>query len=132
MWTFKSNQRAGAFPFQPNFETQRKKNCRPFRRPEELAKLHADFGHIEQEDAKNQRASFRLRYRGGQCRARDLTVNVMGSGKANLGKLSPRNIKVTIAGGSDAAITPTEEVKITIMGSGSVRLLTRRRKSARS
>ncbi len=76
---------------------------------------NTDFGHIEQEDAK-----ISVLHSGSataEGNVGDLTVNVMGSGKANLGKLSARNIKVTIAGSGDATIAPTEEVKITIMGS---------------
>jgi hypothetical protein len=84
---------------------------------------HVDFGHIEQQDVK-----ISVLHSGSataEGSVDELTVNVMGSGKANLGKLSAHKLKVTIAGSGDATIAPTEEVKITIMGSGSVRLLTK-------
>ena len=91
---------------------------------------HVDFGHIEQQDVK-----ISVLHSGSataEGNVDELTVNVMGSGKANLGKLSARKLKVTIAGSGDAIIAPTEEVKITIMGSGSVRLLTRPAKIERT
>jgi hypothetical protein len=91
---------------------------------------NVDFGHIKQQDAK-----ISVLHSGSvtaEGNVDDLTVNVMGSGKANLGKLSVRKLKVTVAGSGDATIAPTEEVKITIMGSGSVRLLTKPAKIERT
>jgi hypothetical protein len=82
-----------------------------------------DFGHIERDDVK-----ITVLHSGSasaEGNVDDLTVNVMGSGKADLGKLSARKLNVTIAGSGNATIAPTEDVKITIMGSGSVRLLTK-------
>jgi hypothetical protein len=49
----------------------------------------------------------------------------MGSGHVNLGKLSTSEAIVTIAGSGDAVIAPTGRAKITIIGSGNVRMLTR-------
>ncbi len=54
-----------------------------------------------------------------------LTVNVMGSGNAQLGKLAARDITITVAGSGEATIAPGESANITIMGSGKVYLLTR-------
>ncbi len=54
-----------------------------------------------------------------------LTVNVMGSGNAQLGKLSARDITITVAGSGEATIAPAESANITILGSGKVYLQTR-------
>ena len=54
-----------------------------------------------------------------------LTVQVMGSGHVNLGRLLARRVEVTIAGSGDVAVAPSDELKVTIMGSGDVRLMTR-------
>ena len=54
-----------------------------------------------------------------------LTVNVMGSGRALLGKLQTRDVVVTVAGSGEAVIAPTGTARITITGSGRVRLLTK-------
>ncbi len=54
-----------------------------------------------------------------------LTVNVMGSGNAQLGKLAARDITITVAGSGEATIAPGESANITILGSGKVHLLTK-------
>jgi len=82
-----------------------------------------DLGHIDQDSLNITAASSgSVRAEG---RVRRLVVNVMGSGHVNLGKLSTSEAIVTIAGSGDAVIAPTGRAKITIMGSGNVRMLTR-------
>jgi hypothetical protein len=55
----------------------------------------------------------------------DLSVSVRGSGNARLGKLAARNASVQIMGSGSVTVAPSEELKVTIMGSGNVHLLTR-------
>jgi hypothetical protein len=83
----------------------------------------ADFGRIERENARISVLSSGSATAEGKVDR--LTVNVMGSGNAQLGKLSARDITITVAGSGEATIAPTESAKITIMGSGRVYLLTR-------
>jgi hypothetical protein len=82
-----------------------------------------DFGHIERDDAIISVMNSGSATAEGKVTS--LTVNVMGSGKAHLGKLAARDVTITIAGSGEATIAPRESAKITIMGSGTVRLLTR-------
>lgn len=49
----------------------------------------------------------------------------MGSGEAHLDKLSARKVEVVIRGSGEVTIAPREELKVSIMGSGKVRLMTR-------
>ena len=81
-----------------------------------------DFGHIEREDARISVMSSGSATAEGKVDS--LTVNVFGSGKAHLGKLRARDISITISGSGEATIAPDESAKITILGSGKVRLLT--------
>jgi hypothetical protein len=55
----------------------------------------------------------------------DLSVSVRGSGNARLGKLAARTASVQIMGSGSVTVAPSEELKVTIMGSGNVHLLTR-------
>ena len=82
-----------------------------------------DFGHIEREDATISVMNSGSATAEGKVTS--LSVNVMGSGKAHLGKLVARDVVITIAGSGEATIAPRESAKITIMGSGTVRLLTK-------
>ena len=54
-----------------------------------------------------------------------LTVNVMGSGHANLGKLTARTATVMVMGSGSATVAPSEKLTANIMGSGDVHLVTR-------
>ncbi len=84
---------------------------------------YVDFGHIEREDARISVMNSGSATAEGKVDR--LTVNVMGSGNAQLGKLAAREISITVAGSGEATIAPGESAKITIMGSGKVYLLTR-------
>jgi hypothetical protein len=82
-----------------------------------------DLGHIEQQNLRiSVLASGSATAEGKVDR---LTVNVMGSGRANLGRLAARQVQVTIAGSGDVTVAPSDELKVTIMGSGDVHLTTR-------
>lgn len=83
----------------------------------------ADFGRIERETARISVMSSGSATAEG--RVDRLNVRVMGSGKALLGKLATRDIDVTVAGSGEAVIAATGTAKITILGSGRVRLLTK-------
>ena len=61
-----------------------------------------------------------------------LSVNVMGSGHARLGKLAARTVSVMVMGSGSATVAPSEELKANIMGSGDVHLLTRPAKIERA
>ena len=54
-----------------------------------------------------------------------LNVQVMGSGEAKLGHLQARRVEVTIAGSGNVTVAPSDELKVTIMGSGDVHLTTK-------
>lgn len=82
-----------------------------------------DFGHINQDNVKITVLNSGSATAEGKVDT--LTVNVMGSGEAHLGKLSARRITVVIAGSGEATLAPGEELKATLMGSGKVHLLTR-------
>jgi len=84
---------------------------------------NVDLGHIEQPSLKVTVLSSGSVIADG--RVDTLTVQVMGSGHVNLGRLLARRVEVTIAGSGDVAVAPSDELKVTIMGSGDVRLMTR-------
>ncbi len=80
-----------------------------------------DLGHIEQEALTVTVAnSGSLTAEGKVDR---LTVNVMGSGNARLGKLTARTVTVSVMGSGSATVAPSESLKATIMGSGDVHLV---------
>jgi hypothetical protein len=83
----------------------------------------ADFGRIERDSARISVLSSGSATAEGKVDR--LTVNVMGSGNAQLGKLAARDITITVAGSGEATIAPGESANITIMGSGKVYLLTK-------
>lgn len=83
----------------------------------------ADFGRIERETAKISVMSSGSATAEGKVDR--LQVNVMGSGRARLGNLAARDVAVTVAGSGSAVISATGNVKITILGSGNVQLLTK-------
>jgi hypothetical protein len=82
-----------------------------------------NFGRIERESARISVMNSGTATAEGKVDR--LTVNVMGSGKAQLGKLSAREILITVAGSGEATIAPGESANITILGSGKVYLQTR-------
>ena len=90
----------------------------------------ADLGHIEQPDLKVTVLDSGSVTADGKVDR--LSVQVMGSGHADLGRLAARRVEVTIAGSGDVTVAPSEELKVTIMGSGSVHLLTKPARIERS
>ena len=54
-----------------------------------------------------------------------LTVSIMGSGDAKLGKLAARSVSVMVMGSGSATVAPSEDLRANIMGSGNVHVLTR-------
>jgi hypothetical protein len=53
-----------------------------------------------------------------------LNLNVMGSGSAELARLTTANLKAFIAGSGEADVSPSEDAAIFIAGSGTIRLHT--------
>lgn len=51
-----------------------------------------------------------------------LKLDAMGSGRAELGKLAAHEADVTVAGSGDVTLGPVEDLRVTILGSGNVRL----------
>lgn len=54
----------------------------------------------------------------------DLSLDVSGSGDADLGALKARSADVDISGSGEAKLAPTDQAKVRISGSGDVTLLT--------
>ena len=79
-----------------------------------------DLGHIERDSLKVTIADAGSVTAEGKVDK--LTVSVMGSGDANLGKLAARTVTVMVMGSGSATVAPSEAVKAQIMGSGDVRL----------
>lgn len=84
---------------------------------------NTNFGRIERDSARISVMNSGIATAEGKVDR--LTVNVMGSGNARLGKLAARDITITVAGSGEATIAPGESAKITILGSGKVYLLTK-------
>jgi hypothetical protein len=57
--------------------------------------------------------------------AKSVSLNISGSGSADLGKLKAQAADVEIDGSGDATLAPTDSAKVDISGSGDVTLLTR-------
>lgn len=84
---------------------------------------NVDLGHVERDSLNVTIAnSGSLTAEGKVDR---LTVNIMGSGHANLGKLAARSVTVMVMGSGDATVAPDEKLTANIMGSGDVHLTTR-------
>ena len=79
-----------------------------------------DLGHIERQSLNVTVASSGSLTAEGKVDR--LTVTVMGSGHANLGKLAARSVSVMVMGSGDAIVAPSEKLSANIMGSGDVRL----------
>lgn len=91
---------------------------------------NVDLGHVERESLDiTLSASGSATAEGKVDR---LTVNITGSGNANLGKLAARTVRVVVMGSGDATVAPGEELAAQIMGSGNVHVLTRPAKVERS
>ena len=55
----------------------------------------------------------------------EVSLDISGSGDADLGELKTKGATVDISGAADATVAPTEWAKIDVTGMGDVRLLTR-------
>jgi hypothetical protein len=82
-----------------------------------------DLGHIEQKSLQVTVANSGSVTAEGKVE--NLAITVLGSGDAKLGKLAARNVSVEIMGSGNVTTAPSGDLKVSIMGSGSVRLLTR-------
>lgn len=83
-------------------------------------------GHLVLENLKQNRLNVNLRGTGdvrANGVADDLTLNIAGSGDADLGRLAVNSSKVRIAGSGKAALAPKDSADITIAGSGEIRFL---------
>ena len=91
---------------------------------------NVDLGHIERDSLNvTIAASGSLTAEGKVDR---LTVSVMGSGNADLGKLTARTVRVMVMGSGDATVAPSQELSVQIMGSGDVHLTTKPARIERS
>lgn len=61
----------------------------------------------------------------GTGRADWVELSIAGSGAADLAHLSARRADITIAGSGDVALSPREEARVTITGSGAVHMAAR-------
>jgi Putative auto-transporter adhesin, head GIN domain len=82
-----------------------------------------DLGHVEQKSLTVTVANSGSATAEGKVDT--LNVTVLGSGHADLGKVAARKVIVAIMGNGAATVAPGEELKVTIMGSGDVHLLTK-------
>lgn len=89
-----------------------------------------DLGHVERDSLTVTIASSGSATAEGKVD--HLTVNVMGSGNANLGKLAARTVSVMLMGSGSATVAPGQELNAHIMGSGDVHLATRPARIERS
>ena len=89
-----------------------------------------DIGHIEQ--PKLRVTVMNSGSATGEGKVDVLNVAVLGSSKANLGRIAARTVSVAIMGSGTAFVAPSDELKVTIMGSGDVHLLTRPAKIQRT
>lgn len=83
-------------------------------------------GHLVLENLKQNRLNVSLRGEGdvrANGSARDLTLNIAGSGDADMGQLAVNSSKVRIAGTGKAALAPKDSADISIAGSGEIRFL---------
>ena len=89
-----------------------------------------DLGHVERQSLTVTVANSGTITAEGKVDT--LNVTVLGSGHADLGKVAARRVVVAIMGSGRATVAPGEELKVTIMGSGDVHLLTKPAKIERS
>lgn len=84
---------------------------------------NVDLGHIEQPSLK-----VSVLHSGSvtaEGSVNDLAVAAMGSGNAHLGALRARRAEVVAGGSGNVTISASDHLKVTILGSGNVRLMTR-------
>jgi hypothetical protein len=84
---------------------------------------NTDLGHIDQESLNVTIADSGSVTAEGKVE--NLKISILGSGHARLGKVIARRASVMVMGSGSATIAPSDELKVTIMGSGDVHLLTR-------
>lgn len=89
-----------------------------------------DLGYIDQKSLKITVANSGSVTAEGKVD--ELSITVLGSGDAKLGKLAARNVTVQIMGSGEVTTAPSEELKATIMGSGDVHLTTQPERIQRS
>jgi len=83
-------------------------------------------GHLVLENLRQTELNVSLRGEGdvrATGMADDLTLNIAGSGDADMGQLSVQSSKVRIAGSGKAALAPRDSADIFIAGSGEIRFL---------
>lgn len=83
-------------------------------------------GHLVLENLKQNRLNVSLRGEGdvrANGSANDLTLNIAGSGDAEMGQLAVESSEVRIAGSGKAALAPKDSADIFIAGSGEIRFL---------
>ena len=89
-----------------------------------------DLGHIDQKTLTvTIPGSGKMRAEG---KVESLTVNIFGSGKADLTRLAAGNVAVHIFGSGDAFVAPSGSVSVSINGSGTVHLRTKPRSVSQS
>jgi hypothetical protein len=82
-------------------------------------------GSIELQDLDQDHLRLRIRGSGtasGNGKVQSLQLEIMGSGSAHLARLAETNADVTIDGSGDADVAPVGAARVTIAGSGDVRL----------
>jgi hypothetical protein len=82
-------------------------------------------GSIDLQGIDQDRLSVTIRGSGaasGNGKVGSLRLQILGSGSARLAQLADKNADVTIDGSGDADVSPTGEARVTIAGSGDVRL----------
>jgi hypothetical protein len=91
---------------------------------------NVDLGHIDQQSLSiTIPGSGKIRAEG---RVENLSVQVFGSGKVDLGKLAAGSVSVRIMGSGDVIIAPSGNLQVAITGSGTVHLRTRPSSISRS
>jgi hypothetical protein len=91
---------------------------------------NVNLGHIDQQSLSiTIPGSGKIRAEG---RVENLSVQVFGSGKVELGKLAADNATVRIIGSGDVIIAPSGNLQVAITGSGTVHLRTRPSSISRS
>ncbi|HEX4634740.1 MAG TPA: DUF2807 domain-containing protein, partial [Rhizomicrobium sp.] len=84
---------------------------------------NVDLGHVERDSLTITIANSGSLTAEGKVD--HLRVDILGSGQANLAKLSARTVTVMVMGSGSATVAPREELKANIMGSGDIHLATR-------
>jgi hypothetical protein len=89
-----------------------------------------DIGHVDQQTLNVTVADSGSAT--GEGKVDTLNVSVLGSGQANLGRIAARKVAVQIMGSGAATVAPSDELQVSIVGSGDVHVLTHPARIARS